>query len=442
MTERGVDMNKIIRIVVSLLVLCSITTTMLLVGASNGPISMVVRQPLYAKDVVTVADFKGEKDKDDTDSLVKALAEAKRVNKPVFLAPGTYMISKTLNLDGQTLIGCESGNWSADSDTLPVILVTQKDSPAILMNSGTVAGINFVYNHPDSSTFEAYQEAIRIQGSNCTVINTKMTNPSKGINVTGSNIKNLRLENIFITQVHLIGVSVCGTVGKAILKNIEMWTATVTINAGSHWNTIGIGMWLGNNENLEMTDIFPFNCYEAFHFEDVNGVGTKNALMVNCSSDMTSVGVTIGGSANVTIRSGTFWNHQHGLLLKDGSSGNIVVDAAQFKSNGAESCLIQQGTGSVIFTGTMFRRTMKLDSYSTLVRIQRSNVLLNSCLLSSRFNKNENEVLQITDGLSNVEVKNCISQSTNDANFLSGGKGANIHDNIQIHNLSESIIDG
>jgi hypothetical protein len=410
---------------------------------SEKSIMTMIRQPLCSDDAVNVLDFKSKQDKDDTEALQKALIEAKRVNKPVYVPGGTYRISSTLFMEGQTLIGWESGSWPADRDTLPLLIVSHRNAPGIQMNGGVIAGLVILFEHIDSRTFTAYQEAIRIVGSDSTVINCKISQASKGIIVNGSNIRNLHLENLFFTQVHQLGVEVNGTVGKTILKNLEMWTATTTVMAGSPWQGQGIGIWLGDNEDLEMTDIFPFHCSEAFHFEDVNGKGTQKALMVNGSSDMTCGGVIISGSANVTMRGGTFWNHDYGLVLQEGSSGNIVVDAVQFKTNGAEACLIKKGTGTVKITGSMFRRTMKHDKgYTTLIRIQRDNVSLESCLFTARLVGNIGEVMQIDDDLKNVHIKYCISHTTNQAHFLKGGRGADVQDNVMIQDLAEENIDG
>lgn len=442
MMERGAIIMKLKKIGISFVAIVSVLAVGLVASAAGNVVTPVVTQPTNEKEVVNVTNyFDEEKDTTWDSAFQKALAEAKKSGKPVYVPRGTtYTLQKTLKLDGQTLIGFEAGPWCADLEALPSIHIDQKDGPGVEMSSGTVAGLQFVYAHADSSTFSAYQECIRITGSNSTVLNCKIANPTKGIVVDGKNIKNLRLENLFITQVHLLGVSVNGTVGKTILKNLEMWTAGVTINAGSPWQNLGVGVLLGDNEQVEMTDIFPFYCNNAFEFADVNGKGTRNALMVNCSSDMSVCAVRVGGSANVTIRGGTFWNHQLGLYLDQNSTGDITVNGAQFKTNGNTACNIENGSGQVTLTGCMFRRTMKGGGNATLVRILRDNVLLDGCLMTSRMDAN-GVVMEVADGLMNVEVKNCISQSTNGATFYTGGSDASIHDNVAIHNLPEAGID-
>ena len=393
-------------ILLAVMVVLTAATTVIFTSAD---VTIWTQQPLYKNEMLDVRDFgaKGDSKTDDTAAFEKALAEAKKQNKPVFVDSGDYKITKTLQLTGQTLIGHEGGPWPADNCSLPTLIVEEDfmNAPMIEMKSGKLVGLRLQTVHTGSETYASFAETVRISGSDSMILNCKFDACTTGVIVDGKNLKNVRLENLFFNAVQKLGVYVNGTAGKTIFKNLEMWTATDWTNNGSPWSAEGITIKAGANEDLELHDIFAFNCHRGYVFQDVDGKGSK-VKMVNCSGDMLGEALEVHGSVALTMEGGTFWCHGTGLTIMEDATGDLNFNAAQFKTNGGPSAKINGG-GKVSMAGVMFTRSYPQNERAPqeAVQIGTDNVEITGSLISARMGEG-NSVVKVNGDRQNLRIEN------------------------------------
>lgn len=419
-------------ILLVVMVVLTATATVLFTAAD---VTIWTQQPLYEDEMLNVEDFGavGDGATDDTAAFEKALAEAKKQNKPVFVDGGTYKITKTLQLSGQTLIGHEGGAWPADNCSLPTLMVEEDfmDGPMIQMNGGKLVGLRLYTSHTGSETYAAFAESVRVSGSDSVILNCKFDGCTTGVIVDGENLKNVQLENLFFNALHKLGVYVNGTVGKTILKNLEMWTATDWTNNGSPWSAEGITVKVGANEDLELHDIFAFNCHRGYVFQDVNGKGSK-VKMVNCSGDMLGEALEVHGSVDLTMEGGSFWCHGTGLTIMEDATGELNFNAAQFKTNGGPSAKLNGG-GQVSLTGVMFTRSYPQNQRAPeeAIQIGTDNVTITGSLISARMGEG-NSVVKVNGDRQNLQIENNMIYFTGDPAMFN--ISSNADKNIVIEN--------
>lgn len=328
-----------------------------------------------SRPAVSVMDYgaKGDGTTDDTAAFQKALAQAKKENKPVYVKGGKYCINKTLSVEGVSMIGDTNGSWPSDSQTLPWIICTNPNAESIHINNATLSGIAFEAKH-QSTDKTKFKPIITVTGDNAHILNVKLSNVSTGIRSIQSGVKNLIIENVFMPNPNKLGVYISGTRGEITLKNIEMWPSTQ--NTSGSFSKNGAGFVLSDNDNIKMLDCFIWNAQNAILLEEENGKG-NTVVMENSSIDYCTNGLVIKGKHKVEVIGGTFWTHMQSVVADSGKS-DLTMRGMDMKSNGHVTVNILNA-GTVKMTGLIIRRTMDDRNVAAMSIQSADSVTVDGC---------------------------------------------------------------
>jgi hypothetical protein len=297
---------------------------------------------------------------DDTPAFVAALRPAPAAARCVQVPPGTYLISSTLTLEGQSLVGSSAPAWPADIDTLPSILPAHRDGPAFRLKAGGVLqGIDISYQWRSEPT--SGPAAVVLSGIGCVVRDTRIRYAWDGIVADGTNnVGRANIENVFMVTVRNVGVRLTGTWDVPRLHNIEVWN-TAAAQPGNHGLERGTGFLLGKNDLVRLTDCFVFGMHYGFLLQErINGCpieGPTWGVMNGCSTDFCGVGLAVEGGHTLSVSGGSFWDHGTGLLVR-GEAARVRVSGSELKSNGAPAVQVESAD-HVVVTGCGLLRPME-----------------------------------------------------------------------------------
>jgi hypothetical protein len=312
-------------------------------------------------ETVNVTEFgaKGDGKTDDTKAFLKAVEQAVKEKKPVFVPLGQYVISRPIALEQTAITGPSAGAWPADIDALPSILPTHRDGPAFhLLAGGGLAGLDITYNWDKEP--ESGPPAILISGVGVSVRDTRIRYAWDGIMADGeNNVGRTNIENVFMATIRNVGVRMTGTWDVPRLNNVEVW------NAGAPQDNRpfqkGVGFLLGKNDLIRMTDCFVFGMHYGFLLESkIEGCSIEGetwGVMNGCATDFCAQGIVIRGDHTLSVSGGSFWDHQESVLAETGQS-RIRVSGSELKSNGSPAVVIENCDHTVV-TGCSVIRPMK-----------------------------------------------------------------------------------
>lgn len=352
---------------IAVVAVIALTVSGLLIAGAKVPVP--VGGKLEAVSVKTMGAV-GNGANDDTAAFRQAIAKAKADGVPVFVPGGSYRLTGTLTLDGVDMIGDDSGAWPADNDSLPNLLMTNPNAPLFSLKNCSISGLKITVQSNDSNR-NSFQPCLRVDGNNVTIRNMKLAQVTTGVKTGVNGITGLLIENVFMPTTHQIGVSVSGTTG-AILKNIEMWTPTQN---ASDFPVSGTAFYLRDNRELYMQGCFTFNAASGMLFE-----GANDAVLDNCSVDLTGRGLILKDSGSIEVNGGTYWTHASGVAVEPGSSTALKVFGAELRSNG-DAALRVNGGASTVVEGTIIRRTMDNRNVSAVALYDSPNVTVNGCII-------------------------------------------------------------
>ena len=308
---------------------------------------------------LSVRDFGGTGDgtTDDTDAFLKTLSAAKATHLPVRVPRGAYLVSKTITVDNQEILGTTSGAWPSDGDALPSIVDKGADGPCFQMLAGSsLHGLNIDCARLHDGSFR--YAAVQVSGGGVYISNLRIRGAYDGIAADGiHNVGRLNIENVFMAGVQHEGVRLTGTLDVPRLSNVEVWNNGVTKDPF----TTGAGFHLGRNDGLRMTDCFAFAMNVGYLFEETGGTpdthGSTEASMNGCSADFCPTGVQVNGKNWVSISGCFFWCHQSCIVV-NGNTAKVQVAGTLMQSNGSP-CLLVKASDAVVVTGCDLTRPMK-----------------------------------------------------------------------------------
>ncbi len=278
---------------------------------------------LNVKDYGAVGDGKT----DDTAAILKAVADGKAKNLPVCFPKGEYVITKTIEIEEQSLTGNEPGGWPADSAPLPILLVRHSAGPAVIAREGaTVHGLSFIY---DESSKEKFPPCIQLSGGGICVSNVRIQYCYDGIISDGkSNCGRLNIENVFIVSPANIGVYVADTYDIPTMRNIEVWNNLNRPNVTA--------FKFGRNDGLRGSQLVAFNTAVGFDLSSDDPAGGTWGSFVDCGTDACGVAWKSEGKTGhtVSVTGGFFWNHHQSILIRN-PAVCLRVANAELQSNGA-----------------------------------------------------------------------------------------------------------
>lgn len=322
----------------------------------------------------------GDGKADDTAAFRKAIQQAREAGARVAVPKGSYRITGVLELKAQSLVGEVAGAWGADELSLPQIVLAGNESGFRLLAGGSVHGL--LLNH-DWQGNEPEQRApsITLAGVGCRVSDVKIfgawdaiwadpnTNPARSM-----------ISNIFIVNVHNVGIGMAGTYDVTWISNVEVWSPGSKLFPKS-----GVGFLLGKNDMLLISNCFAFTAHTGFKLiEDYPGIekpGGTWGTLTNCNTDFCSVGVEIVGKHSVSFAGGTYWNHWHGMIVK-GSGAEVRVSGIELGANGGPALWVDGGK-VVAVSGCQIRRTAQGFDAPALKITGGESMALSGCVISS-----------------------------------------------------------
>ncbi len=327
-------------------------------GLANAQAQGVTLRP-RTTGFVNVRDFgaRGDGNTDDTSAFERAIAAAKQQGLAVFAPRGLYRTTRTLVVENISITGPTPGVWCADTDVLPTLLPTHRDTPGVhLKAGGGLEALTIRYDWEREP--ESGPPAVLVGGVGAYVGYVKILYCWDGILADGvSNIGRLNIENVFIVAPRNIGVRVTGTWDAPTIRNVEVW------NLGPVPRPLekGIGFDLGKNDLLRMSDCFAFAMNIGYLLRDtIPGstiAGGTWGMLTGCSTDYCSIGIDVRGENTVSVTGGTYWNH-HQSVRVNGEKARVRVTGAELKSN-AGPCVEVFESEQVVVDGCSLVRAME-----------------------------------------------------------------------------------
>jgi hypothetical protein len=255
---------------------------------------------------------------------------------PIYVPKGNYFIDSPIILNDQNMVGEINGAFGGNNtdgtelESYPTLFFsTSINSDAIILNgASSIKGfsIKFVDDNWDSTSQPNPFSAIKVQGIGVNLSHLRMDRPYYGINAPVShNTGRLNIENVFIIAPQY-GVHIGYTLDVSRLRGIHVWNPG-TIRDGS------IGFWFKKNDYMATADLSVFNMATAYKFQDLDSHGGSIISMTGTISDFCAVGLSIRGTAKISLTGGTIINHYEGIKITD--SARIQANGVQFQSNGS-----------------------------------------------------------------------------------------------------------
>jgi hypothetical protein len=329
-----------------------------------------------ADSLISVKDFgaKGDGISDDTPAVKKAIESAPE-NGIIYFPPGKYRIKETLELKHKTLLGNPNGAWNADADALPVLIIDHLEGPAIhAYDAASINGLCFQYEHKPTVP-QLFAPTILLSGVGINISNIKIHGCYDGIIADGkSNVGRLKIRNVFIAQCHNTAIYITRTYDVATLELIHIWSPASPTSL-----TKGVGIKLGRNDEIHLSNCFVFHTNIAYLFEtdEGEGGGSTYGTLINCATDYCSRGYVIRSPARLNIIGGNFLNH-HASFYIDNKDADLRINGVLMQSNGEPCVWVKEGK-SLNITGSSFRSAFPRPEIYSINVEKIGNLLINAC---------------------------------------------------------------
>ncbi|MBP5230685.1 MAG: right-handed parallel beta-helix repeat-containing protein, partial [Clostridia bacterium] len=270
---------------------------------------------LTLTDFVTVTDGS----EDVTKGFEKAVSEAKKTGKPIFVPMGEYQISGTVRLDALTVVG------EVRNGQMPLIRHTATEKSLFTLNNG-----GMVSNLTIDSAADAACPEIEMLSPGCQVKNVLIRNPYVGI-CAGSLTKRsvnpgrLVIENVTVVSPSYAGIYVCGSRDTSWIRDCAVY---------ADGKTVPCAFWLTDNDQIITSGLRSYGAEIGFHIDcvasDASGsYGGYWGTFTDCTAIGGSVGMRIGqGTHKCTLTGCTFRNVDTALWISDATGSETVVSAS------------------------------------------------------------------------------------------------------------------
>ncbi len=347
-----------------------------------------------------VKDFgaKGDGTADDTAAFQKALDSAAKGGGIVFVPAGTYLVKGTLNVpQGVTLRGVWEAPHHADIGKGTVIHATggagdENGTPLITLNqSSCIRGVTIFYPEQDIDDVKPYPWTIRGSGMHCSVIDTTLVNPYKGIDF-GTNWNELHyIRNLFGCPLKVgIYVDQCTDIGRIedVHFNPHSWGRAAYPNAptGDKWQKLVdylpnnlVGFVIGKTDWEYMSNCFVIFPKIGYHFTNT-GKGAGNAVLTQCGSDIGPIAVQVDevqGHAGVAFTNGQFMSQ---VVIGPKNAGPVKFSNCGFWPIATtDTQAVVEGSGTVTFTSCHFADWAVKDKTSSAIRVKSGSLIVSAC---------------------------------------------------------------
>lgn len=300
----------------------------------------------------------GDGVRDESASFQRALDTAREQGRPLLVPPGTYRITKGLNIRQQTMIGAVAGVWVADEMSMPKLVMETMDEPGITLGAGGgIHGIHMEYNWKGEKPAPR-GPAILLTGVGPRMTDLKMHHFWDGILADGiNNVGRTFINNVFMVDVHNIGIRILGTWDVSWISRVEIWSPS-----SEHFPTRGIGVLIGKNDLLLLDNVFVFRADVGYKFVDsLPGSEIKGGMwgsLSNCTADFCGTAILVEGEHTISFSGGTYWTHHHGIIVR-GSEAQVRMSGLELKSNSSPTVDIRD-CRMFVMSGCQIRRDMDI----------------------------------------------------------------------------------
>ncbi len=342
-------------------------------------VCLLLSTPLFAfpiEGIISVKDWgaKGDGVTDDTQPIKKAI-EAAPEGGIIYFPPGKYRLKETIELRRKTLLGNPQGAWNADVDVLPVLIIDHLEGPGIHAFEGaSISGLCFQYEHKPTVP-QPFAPTILLSGVGINISNIKIHSCYDGIIADGkSNIGRLKIRNVFIAQCHNTAIYITRTYDVATLELVHIWSPASPTSL-----TKGVGIKLGRNDEIHLSNCFVFHTNIAYLFEtdEGEGGGSTYGTLLNCATDYCSRGYVIKSPVKLNIVGGDFWNHHCSIYIED-KGADVRINGVYMQSN-REPCVWVKEGKTLNITGSSFRSAFPRPDIFSLDVEKIEDLVINSC---------------------------------------------------------------
>lgn len=292
----------------------------------------------------------GDGQQDDTQAFLSAVKKCAGSSRQVLVPPGSYVISRPIEVKNVAIVGSVAAAWPSDVDALPSIKPVHLDGPVFrLLDGARLHGLDISYDPKATET--TGPAAIAVSGIGTCVSDVRVRYAWDGIAADGfNNVGRANFENIFMVSIRNVGVRLLGTWDVPRLANIEVWNAQAS-EPGDHALEEGVGFLLGKNDLIRLTDCFAFGMHYGFMLENqIPGCAIEGetwGTMNGCSADFCGYGVYVRGKHTVSISGGSLWTHASGVVV-EGDGARVRLTGSEVRSNGAPAVVVRGGDQVVV----------------------------------------------------------------------------------------------
>ncbi|HEV2891423.1 MAG TPA: glycosyl hydrolase family 28-related protein [Frankiaceae bacterium] len=247
---------------------------------------------------------------DDTASINNALTAAGGAGGGiVYLPPGQYKISNTLNVPGAVWL--HGVGWVPNEAAIPagsVLFGTNPAAPMVRMNGRGAHISDIAFRQTQNPAVPtAYQPAISVAASDACVERVFLYNVYDGIfMIPGAGLGRLIVRHVHGQPLHY-GIRINGATDVVKITDIHFWPYTGT---GSWTQANGIGILSERNDNPHLSNIFCFGYSVGVKLTNTGSGPTLRLRMSNADFDACGTGLLMDSGctaqvSNFTAGSGT-----------------------------------------------------------------------------------------------------------------------------------------
>lgn len=285
---------------------------------------------------------------DDTAAFKNALTAGKSHNG-VFVPMGKYVISGSLTVNLEELVGKFVGGWPADSMPMPTLLMRYTAGPGLIMDNGSsLHGVAILYDQGVPASSNA--PAISLRGNGITLSSVRIQNPYDGINTYSTSTPGRpRFSDIYIVSPAHVGMEVSRSYDFNHFSRIEVQC----LGAMSS----GAGFVFDRMDEGDYTELSASNCLTGFEFDNDPSTspagGNFTGNLAGCSTLGCLNAMIINGPHKIKVIGGDFSSLSYGAILT--AANEITFEGAQWQTASNQAIQILSST-NVIIDDCMFSR--------------------------------------------------------------------------------------
>lgn len=284
---------------------------------------------------------------DDTVAFENALSACGTNHLGIYVPPGRYIVSSTLTVNLEEIMGRFAGGWPADTTPLPTLLLRNLSGPGLILGAGaSVHGVALDYDHGTPATTNA--PAIQLNGNGIAISSVCIENAYDAINTaTGAEPGRARFSDIYIVSPAHVGIQITKCYDFVQYRNIEVRCPNAMssgaafvferVDEGSYTGLVASNCLTGLEFDYDASTS-PAGGSFTGGFSGCSIVNCANGILVNgphkikitggdCSS--TNYGISISNAAEVTLAGGQ-WQTAPGPAVQVLSASNVIINAGMF----------------------------------------------------------------------------------------------------------------